>query len=97
MSADSNFYRGMQIGMAETTGAGYPFAEHFVENIRKVTSADIQRVARIYLTDDNKSIGILIPKTQITETTSLRRCLRRLSSSNWGWIILKSIRSLFAP
>ncbi len=62
MSADSNFYRGMQIGMAETTGAGYPFAEHFVENIRKVTSADIQRVARIYLTDDNKSIGILIPK-----------------------------------
>ena len=60
MGGDSNFNRAMQIGMAETTGASYGFVEHFVENIRKVTAEEVQRVAESYLTETNKSVGILV-------------------------------------
>ena len=60
--ADSNFARAMQIGRAETVGAGYDYTVHYLENIRKVTADDIQRVAKAYLIEDQKSVGILIPK-----------------------------------
>ncbi|MBI3358151.1 MAG: insulinase family protein [Nitrospirae bacterium] len=60
--ADSNFARAMQIGRAETVGAGYDYVTHYVENIRKVTADDIQRVAQEYLIEDQKSVGMLIPK-----------------------------------
>ncbi|MBI2458431.1 MAG: insulinase family protein, partial [candidate division NC10 bacterium] len=35
--------------------AGYP------DGIRKVTAADVQRVAKQYLTPDNRTVAILIP------------------------------------
>ena len=60
--ADSNFARAMQIGRAETVGAGYDYVVHYVENIRKVTAEEIQRVAQAYLIEDQKSVGMLIPK-----------------------------------
>ena len=63
MSQDSNFYRAMQIGMAETVGAGYAYQEDYVENIRKVTVEDLMRVANTYLIEDRRTVGILIPQT----------------------------------
>jgi len=62
MGSDSIFFRAMQIGTAETVGAGYRYVFDYVGNIRKVTVEDIRRVARRYLKNDVKSIGILLPK-----------------------------------
>jgi len=59
--ADSNFARAMQIGRAETVGAGYDYAVQYISNIRKVTADDIQRVAQKYLIEDQKTVGILTP------------------------------------
>lgn len=61
LGSDSNFFLAMQIGEAETVGAGHAYVTRFVENIRKVTAADITRVAKKYLIDDVKSVGVLLP------------------------------------
>jgi zinc protease len=58
---DSNFRHAMLLGQAESVGAGWRRVAQFVERIRAVTAKDIQRVAKQYLTQDNRTIGILIP------------------------------------
>jgi zinc protease len=58
---DSNFRRAMLLGQAESVGAGWRKIDQFVERIRAVTTKDIQRVARQYLTEDNRTVGTLIP------------------------------------
>jgi len=58
---DSNFRRAMLLGQAEMVGAGWRRVDQFVERIRAVTARDIQRVARQYLTEDNRTLGILVP------------------------------------
>jgi zinc protease len=61
LGLDSNFFRAMQIGQAETVGAGYDYVETFVDAIRKVKAEDIRRVVRTYLTEDRRTVGILAP------------------------------------
>ncbi len=58
---DSNFRHAMLMGQAESVGAGWRRIDQFVERIRAVTTKDIQRVAKQYLTQDNRTVGILIP------------------------------------
>ncbi len=58
---DSNFRRAMLLGQAEMVGAGWRRVDQFVERIRAITAKDIQRVARQYLTEDNRTLGILVP------------------------------------
>jgi zinc protease len=58
---DSNFRHAMLLGQAEMVGAGWQRIDQFVERIRAVTAKDIQRVARQYLTEDNRTLGILVP------------------------------------
>jgi zinc protease len=58
---DSNFYQAMQIGMAETIGAGASYLNTYVDHIRKVTPQDVMRVAQKYLHEDNRTVGILSP------------------------------------
>ncbi len=58
---DSNFNRAMQIGLYETIGAGADYYLKYVENIRKVTMEDVQRVAKAYLIPDARTVGILAP------------------------------------
>ncbi len=58
---DSNFRYAMLMGQAESVGAGWRRIDQFVEHIRAVTAKDIQRVAKQYLTQDNRTVGILIP------------------------------------
>ncbi|MEK7285682.1 MAG: pitrilysin family protein [Nitrospirota bacterium] len=59
---DSNFNRAMQIGRAETVGAGYDYLVSYLSHIRQVTADQIQKVAQTYLINDQKSVGILIPQ-----------------------------------
>ncbi len=65
MGLDSNFYRAMQLGKAETVGAGYEYVLNYTQNIRAVRLEDIQDVARKYLIEDGKSVGVLIPQTKL--------------------------------
>lgn len=58
---DSNFRHAMLLGQAETIGAGWRKVDQFLERIRAVTAKDVQRVARQYLIDDNRTVGSLIP------------------------------------
>ncbi len=58
---DSNFRHAMLLGQAETVGAGWQHVNKFLERTRAVTAKDIQRVARQYLIDDVRTVGILIP------------------------------------
>ena len=58
---DSNFRHAMLLGQAESVGAGWRKIDQFVERIRAVTAKDIQHVARHYLTEDNRTVGTLIP------------------------------------
>lgn len=71
MGADSNFYQAMQLGMAETVGAGVPYVANFVNNVRKVTQDDITRVAKKYFIDDQKNVGILLPLPPDLHTTEV--------------------------
>jgi zinc protease len=59
---DSNFARAMQIGRAETVGAGYDYLKEYLSHLRNVTEDDILRVANQYLIEDHKSVGILVPE-----------------------------------
>jgi zinc protease len=59
---DSNFRHAMLLGQSESTGAGWHRVDQFLERIRAVTAKDIQRVAKQYLIQDNRTVGILIPQ-----------------------------------
>lgn len=58
---DSVFYQAMQLGMLETTGAGWETLAAFEENIRALTAADLQAAAQRYLRADHLTVGIMLP------------------------------------
>jgi zinc protease len=60
MGQDSVFYQAMLLGQYETV-ANWKLLEKYVENIRAVTKEDIQRVAKEYFSEDNRTVGILVP------------------------------------
>lgn len=58
---DSLFYRALQLG--EYTSLGdWSLIHKVVPGIRAVAAADVQRVAQIYLREDNRTVGVLIPE-----------------------------------
>jgi len=61
MGQDSVFYQAMLIGQLETTGAGTGYLESYIDEIRKVTAEDIMRVAQTYFSEDNRTVGVLVP------------------------------------
>jgi len=58
---DSLFYRAMQLGEYASLG-DWELIRKFVPGIRAVSAADVQRVAKTYLREDNRTVGILIPE-----------------------------------
>ena len=65
---DSIFRQAMLLGTAETAGAGWQYIADYVDKVRTVTREDIQRVARKYLNEDTRTVGILIPVAQKSQT-----------------------------
>jgi len=63
MGQDSIFYQAMLLGQFETV-ANWRLLEKYVENIRAVTKEDVQRVAKEYFSEDNRTVGILVPIKQ---------------------------------
>jgi zinc protease len=63
MGQDSVFYQAMLLGQFETV-ANWKMLEKYVDNIRSVTKEDVQRVAKEYFSEDNRTVGILVPVKQ---------------------------------
>ena len=61
---DSMFNMGMQIGMLDASGYDWSILDDYVDNIRKITADDIQRVARKYFNDDQLTVATLLPEQQ---------------------------------
>ena len=55
---DSQFYRAMALGRAETARS-WTWLRAYLPRIAAVTAEDVQRVARRYLTEENRTVGIL--------------------------------------
>ncbi len=58
---DSVFYQAMQVGMLETTGAGWETLAAFEDNIRSLTAEDLQAAAQRYLQPERLTVGIMQP------------------------------------
>jgi len=41
---------------------GYGLKDSYLDKIRAVTAADLERVAKAWFTDEKKNVGILLPK-----------------------------------
>lgn len=63
MSQDSIFAQAMHLGQYETV-ASWKLLENYLEGIRAVAKADIQRVAKEYFTEENRTVGTLVPVTK---------------------------------
>ncbi len=59
---DSAFYQAMLIGQLETIGLDWRLADEYVDHLKAVTPAQIQAVAKKYLTEDNLSVAVLEPQ-----------------------------------
>lgn len=60
MSQDSIYYQAMLLAQFEMIGS-WRLKDVYLEGIRKVTPEDVQRVAKKYLVEDQRTVGILIP------------------------------------
>ena len=60
MGQDSIYFQAQITGMFEMIG-GWKLKEQYLEGIRKVKPEDVSRVAKKYLNEDNRIVGILIP------------------------------------
>jgi len=60
MGQDSIYVQAMKYGMFEILG-DWRLIDKYLEGIRKVTPEDVVQVARRYLTEENRTAGILIP------------------------------------
>ncbi len=58
---DSLFFRAQQLGKYASLG-NWKLITQFIPGIRAVTAADIQRVTRTYLREENRTVGVLIPE-----------------------------------
>lgn len=59
---DSMFGQAMEIGQIESVGLSYRKLDRMLEKLQKVTAAEVQAVARKYLTDDTLTVGVLDPQ-----------------------------------
>jgi zinc protease len=61
MGQDSIYQQAMKYGLFEMLG-DWRLLDTYLDGIRKVTIEDVMRAANKYLTDENRTVGILIPK-----------------------------------
>lgn len=61
MGQDSIFFQAQLIGMFEMLG-DWRLMDKYLDGIKKVTPEDLQRVAKKYLHEDNRTTGILLPE-----------------------------------
>lgn len=64
MGQDSIYFQAQITGLFEIMGS-WKLKDYYLDSIRKVAPEDITRVAKKYLTEDNRTVGILIPTKQM--------------------------------
>ncbi|MEW6416918.1 MAG: pitrilysin family protein [Nitrospirota bacterium] len=64
MEQDSIYVQAMKYGIFEMIG-GWRLIDRYLEGIRKVTPEDVVKVAKKYLIEDNRTVGILIPTKSV--------------------------------
>jgi len=57
---DSNYSKALYTGLFEMLG-DWSLMQRYIDGIKKVKPEDVQAAAQKYLTDDNKTVGILVP------------------------------------
>jgi len=67
MSMDSVYSMARLIGTFELLG-GWRLKDKYLELLRSVTPEDVQRVARKYLIEDNRTVGILVPSGTVSSS-----------------------------
>jgi zinc protease len=60
LANDSVAGQAENLGLADVVGS-YKYLDDYVQKVSAVTAQDIMRVAREYLTEDNRTVGYLIP------------------------------------
>jgi zinc protease len=60
MEQDSIYYRAMTLARFEMIG-DWRLRDRYLEGIREVAPEDVQKVAQIYLVEDKRTVGTLIP------------------------------------
>jgi len=70
LGQDSIFHQAMQVGRLEVIGVGHEYLNTYVENIHKVTAADVTRVAKTYFSKENRTVGILVPEKHQRKSAS---------------------------
>jgi len=63
---DSPFGVVNAIGESEAS-AGWKFYVDFPKEVEKITAKDIKRVAELYFTEDNRTVGYFVPRTELSE------------------------------
>jgi zinc protease len=58
---DSLYMQAMKIGKFELLG-GWRLKDTYLDGIRKVTPEEVRRVAKKYLSEENRTVGILVPQ-----------------------------------
>jgi len=53
----------MQLGSDQSTAGDYRFTERYLAAVKNVSTADVQRVAKTYLTSSNRTVGFFEPTT----------------------------------
>ncbi len=63
-SQDSLYMQAMKIGMFELLG-DWRLMEKYLGEIRKVTPEEVQQAAKKYLTENNRTVGVLVPTKHV--------------------------------
>jgi len=61
---------GRKLGWYHITAGDYSHLDKYLEAINKVTSANVQQVAKKYFIPENRTVGILLPKERDVEDAS---------------------------
>jgi len=64
MSMQSNMRKGLNLGDYQVRGGDYKLLFTAAEKYQKVTKADIIRIAKEYMNEDNRTVVILIPQKE---------------------------------
>ena len=56
------FYQGMKIGQMATMGYDWRLSQTYPEQLKAITSKQVQAVAQQYLTEDNMTVATLAPQ-----------------------------------
>jgi len=65
---DSVFYQAMQLGMLETTGAGWQQLDAFEAGIQSITAEDVQAAAQRFLRAEQLTVGVMLPEGEGAES-----------------------------